>query len=808
MREIRYAARVLLNSPVFTLTALVTLSLCIGANTAIYSVVDAVLFRPLPYPEPERLAQVVRSYRSSAGSSDGVSQDGRTWETVRDHATHLDSAVYGGASGVNFATGHNIEFVQQQRVSAGFFHVLGVAPLLGREFTRAEDVPNGAPVAVLSHGFWKRVFQEDPAAIGRTIKLRGEPFTVVGIMPAGFQTDWPADLWTPLRPSTKGEGAGTNYSIIARLRPGVSWGEADAEMTVLGETALKEVKPSKGVSLRLAVIPLQLGLTQDLRKAVFIFWGSVGVVLLIGCVNSASLLLARAAGRTREMATRMALGCGRIGLIRQMLVESLLLGICGAAGGILCGYLLLQALGATAHELLGVWQTLELDPRVLAVTIGLALLASLIFGLSPAFYASRVDIHAALAEGGGRGVAGGRSRWPRRILVACEVALGFVLLIGAGLLIRTFAYLNHVTPGFDPENVLTASLSLQDARYDTADKANRLFDETLSRIRALPGVEAAGVGLSLPYQRPLNVGFRRIAGSAPEEKTQITNLTYVTPGYFEALRIPVLAGRLLAESDSATAAPVVLVNEQFVKDYFQDQAPLGRQIRISSANREIVGVVRDVQQRPGWGTHGPIAPMAGVFMPASQNAGSLMMVHTWFSPNWVVRTTRPRGDLAREMQRAVTAVDPELPFAAFRTMEEVKLRTLGFQRFQAVLLALLAGLALLLVAVGLYGLISNSVAERRREMGIRLALGATTAQAMWSVMAPGLALAVAGVGFGWLLAGNAAKALQHFIWGVTPADPATFTVVALGMLAVAALASLLPALRIAKLNPAETLRNE
>ncbi len=807
-RDLRYAIRVLGRSPGFTLAALVTLSLCIGANTAIYSVVDAVLFRPLPYAEPERLMQVVRSFQSGGVEADEVSQDGRAWETVRDHASLIDAAAYSElVSGVNFAARGSVDYVRQQRVSEGFFRVLGVPPMIGREFNRQEDSSGGPPVAVLSYDLWKHAFGGDPRVVGQAARLRGEMFTVVGVMPPGFRTSAFADVWTPLRPSPMGEGAGTNYSVIARLRSGVARAQADSQMQAIGQTALNKFSLPPGATVRLALIPLQEGLTQGWRGTLLVLWAAVAMVLLIGCVNIASLLLARAAGRTREIATRMALGCGRAGVMRQLLAESLVLGVAGAAGGLLVGYLGIRALETVLQQRMEIWQGIAIDLRVLAATACIALLTSLLFGIYPAIHASRLDIRPALAEAGGRGIAGGRSRWPRRVLVTAEVALCFVLLIGAGLLIRTFAHLTHLRPGFDPNGVIAASLSLQDARYNTAERVNRLADETLSRIRSVRGVEAAGMGLSVPYQRPLNIGFR--LPGARSDGREITNLTYVTPGYFEALRIPLVAGRLLNVSDTKDSAPVVVVNERFVRVYLKDRAPLGSHVTLGRATVAIVGVVGDVQQRPGWGDFGPVAAMPGMFMPLSQtDDGMLNMAHTWFSPSWVVRAGRVRGEMVAEMQRAVAAVDPQLPFASFRTMDEVKLETLAMQRFQAMLLGVLAGLALMLAAIGIYGLISNSVAERTRELGIRMALGATVREGIQAVAVPGVALAAAGVAIGWILARAAAQALRHVIWGVRPGDPLTFAAVAAGLLVVAALASILPALRVSRLDPARTLRTE
>ncbi len=809
-RNLRHAARLLRKSPAFTATTVLTLALCIGVNTAVFSVVDAVLLRALPYPEPERLVTFVTHFQGRGMEEDQTSQNGRTWLAVHEHATYLDCAAFGGGwTGVNFAAQGKVEYVQQERVSAGFFRVLGINPMLGREFMPEEDRVGGPAVTVLSYALWKRVFNADPSVIDRAVLLRGEPYTIVGVMPPGFQTSVPADLWTPLRPSTTGEGGGTNYHIVARLRPGVTWAQADSQVNVVGAPMLQERRLPPDVSAWLRLIPLQQGLTQGVRMPLLILIGAVGVVLLIGCVNIAGLLLARAAARTREIATRLALGGGRGAVLRQMLTESLLLAFCGGAVGVALGWLGMQGLRLLAKDTLGIWQTLRLDLRVLGVTAGLSLVTSLVFGVLPALEASRVDVCAALAEGGGRGVAGRRSRWLRRSLVLGEVALGMVLLIGAGLLIRTFAYLVNLRPGFDPTNVITANLSLQDARYTSSRRVNQLFEQSLARIRELPGVESAAVGLSVPYVRPLNVGFRRLDGPRVDDKTQIMNLIYITPEYFQTLRIPLLRGRLLTGADGPGSTRVVVVNEAFVRKYLPEQDPLGSHLRIDGAPSEIVGVVGDVQQRPGWGDYGPLAPMPGAFMPAAQTSDKfLQLAHTWFSPSWVVRTSVPQGGVIAGMQRAVEAIDPQLPFAGFRSMADVRSRSLSEQRVGAILLTILGGLALVLAAVGIYGLIANSVAERTRELGIRMALGATTGQAMRAVALPGVALALGGVIVGCVLARAAAQVLRHLVWGVSATDAVTFGMVALTLLLVSAAASFIPALRVARLNPAQTLREE
>jgi predicted permease len=459
---------------------------------------------------------------------------------------------------------------------------------------------------------------------------------------------------------------------------------------------------------------------------------------------------------------------------------------------------------------LNVWQVVELDWRVLTATACASIAAGVLFGLYPALIASRLEIRAALGEAG-RGVAGGRNPWPRRLLVASEVALGVVLLVGAGLLIRTFAHLRGLHPGFDANHVITAQLSLQDARYATSQSVNRLFEQSLARMRELPGVDSAAVALSLPYERALNTGFQRLDGRHVDTESQITNMLYITPEYFRVLRIPLLRGRMLSNADSSTTAPVAVVSEAFVKLYLPGDDALGRHLDLGGGERrEIVGVVGDVQQKSGWGEDlGPLAAMPDLYIPSPQVGDkSMQMVHTWYSPSWIVRSPGPTEDVIAGMQRALESVDPRLPFAGFHSMDDIRYRSLAEERFQAVMLGALAGLALLLAAVGIYGLIANSVAERTRELGIRLALGATVTQAMRAVALPGVALALAGVIVGLVLAGFATQLLRHLVWGVGPGDPPTFVAVGIGLLGVAAAASFLPALRVARLNPAETLRQE
>ncbi|MGH9373415.1 MAG: ABC transporter permease [Vicinamibacterales bacterium] len=813
-RDLRYGARMLRKTPGFTLIATITLGVGIGVNTAVFSVVYGLLLKPLPYPEPEHLALVLSHVRSPRGSSDQESVAGRTFFAIRDNATTVDVAVSGGSlsPGVNLIAGERAANVRQGRVSAGYFRVLGVMPLMGRELSPDEDRPGGESAAVLSHSLWTRVFQGDADIVGRAIQLRGERYTVIGVMPDGFTTGIETDVWTPLRPTTSGEGGGTNYSMIARLRPGVSWEQADADIRHVGSPAPDE-QFSSDVTVTRGLLPLQQAKTTDVRQPLLLLWAAVGLVLLIACVNVAGLLIARSGLRTREIATRMALGSGRRAVIRQLLVESALLALLGGTLGLGLGWGVLEGLKTLGGTLLPLSYPVELDARVLGMTLAVALLTSIIFGVVPALQASRIDVQRALVDAGSRSVSGGIAGWARRLLVIGEVAMGVVLLVGAGLLVRTFVHLRGMDPGFDPSRVITAIVSLQDSRYSDAEKVNQLFTETLERLRQLPGVDASGVSLGLPYTRLLNLGFRPLDGASiiAPGKGALTNLVYVTPGYFEALRIPVRRGRTFANTDSAMGLPVAIVNEEFVSKFYSGQEMIGRRINTAGKDRQVVAVVGNARATSSGftGYTDPLVAPPIVYVPAAQTtAGLLNLVHTWFSPAWVVRTMGSPESVAAGIRQTLAEVDPLLPIARLESMSDVQANALAQQRFMMSLMLGLGAVALLLAAIGLHGLIASSVTERTRELGIRLALGATAGQAMRTVVVPGVALAAVGVILGSAAAFAAVRLLQAYLWGVAPTDPMTFGAVIFTLLTVAFVASLMPAWRVLRLDPALTLRAE
>lgn len=805
-RDTRYAARVLRKSPAFSLTAVATLAVAIGINTAVFSLVDGVLLKPPPYPQPDRLGLVETTVRASAGTDQVTAQHGTTWEVVRDSATSVDRAVFSSwTTGVNIVAGSEVRYAEQQRVGAGFFRVLGVGPLQGRDFTDAEDRRGGPLAVIVSHDFWLRTLDADPAAVGRTITLRGEPHTIVGIMPPGFHSGVDADLWTPLRATRTGEGDGENFRILLRLHEGTSWAQANAELERIGADILRQRPGPADVSVAFGAVPFQHGITRELRQPLAMVASSVAVVLLVAAVNLAGLLLSRGARRRREIATRLALGSGRGGVIRQLLTESLLIAIFGTTLGIGVAWFTLDALRPSL-EVFGVWQPIAVDARAALAAAVLALITTAMFGIIPAIQATRMDVQSGLGSGT-RSVTGAAAHWPRRALVAAQVALGVVLLIAAGLLVRSFTHLQRLDPGFNGRDVYAATISLQDARYQTSARVAQLFDTTLVRIRQSPGIASAAVSLGLPYERILNLGFRHLDGpeaSAPRGK--MTTSAYIAGDYFVTLGISIRAGRTFDARDTTASPGVVIVNETFARDYFNGGNPVGHRIALAGRDREIVGLVGDVQLKPSLGSErSPLAPMPLAYIPLAQvNDAMLRLVHGWFSPSFIVRASDANAVTA--IRSALDGTDPMLPFAKVRAMEGVQSESVAQPRLYMTLMLVLSGATVLLVAVGLYGLIASSVAERTREIGIRLALGATSTHAVRSLAMPGLAMALAGTALGLVLARAVSSVLSAFIFGVTPTDATTYAAVTLLLLTIAAIASVLPAMRALRVDPASTLR--
>jgi predicted permease len=798
MHDLRYALRLIARNWTFSATVILILALCIGANTAVLSVVNAAMVRPLPYPQPERLGHVVSIYPH--GDPFETSVDGVTWELVRDRVPSLEIALYGGAFGdqVNMGVSGNGILVHQQRVSAGYFHVLGIAPDSGREFSADEDRDGGPAAVILSHATWKRYFGGDRGVIGRGTLLKGEPYTVVGVMPEQFESE--ADVWTPLRPSTKGEGGGSNYGMIARLRPGATFAEARSQLALLTEDVRKRGSYGKNSGVTIGIVSLQEGVTSDLREPLKILWIAVAAVFVLGCVNIGGMLLARSSARVGEVATRISLGASASRITRQLLVESIVLGAMGGVAGVAVGWLALNALRNLGKDTFSFLKYADLDWRVLIGTFLLTLIAGIAFGLVPAWQASRVDLRSAQSS---RSVAGRRRFVSLGALVGGQVALAVPLLVGAGLLLRTFLYLWNLNPGFDPNHVLTARFSMQDARYTTAQKINQFYTQVITRLHETPGVEAAAVSLTLPYERALNTGFR-----LPGAEGRNTNMIYITPEYFRALRIPLLAGREFNELDGPNSAQVAIANDAFVNRYLKGQNAIGQTMQMGKPV-QIIGVVGGViEKRPGWGDLSPITKVPTIFIPAAQVGDSVRLLHTWFSPSWIVRTSLPDRETIAAIQHAAASADPLIAIAEFRSFNDLKAASLSEQRFMAALVDALGALAILLTALGIYGLIANMVTERTREFGIRMALGASTAEAMSLAIRPGMIWVLAGALAGSAAAFVLARFLKGYIYGIGTADPITLAIVGACLLFATLLASMIPASRILRLNPADTLRSE
>ena len=818
LNDLRYAWRQLLKAPGFAATAVLTLALGIGANTAIFSEVNSLMLRPLPYPQPARLGALMMHWNSTNDAHDEDSFDGTMYELVRDKVPAVTAAAYGMESGVNLQAGANVQYVQQLRVSSKYFDVLGIPPRMGRSFTREEDRPNGPAVVILSNDLWRDTFHSDPHIVGRAIRLRGAPYTVVGVLARGAQAPLnegvtqTVDMWTPLQPSTTGEGEGTNYGVLLRLKPGSTWAEANAQLERLALTRFeKYLARNHDASVHLEGMPLQQSEAEPMRPAVFGLMVAVGFILLIACANLAGLGLVRAQRRSGEMATRMALGAGRFALVRQLWTENMVLALLGGAAGLGVakgGLVLLQRL---IPEGLLPTNNFGLDGRVLLFTLAVSLATSVLFGMLPALELRRIDLRSAMAVGASRASSGSSNRRMRALLIAGEIALTVVLVSASGLLVHSLIYLETLPPGFDANNVMTGKVSLDDARYHDPAAFQHLLTTSLDAMRRIPSVENAAVGLSLPYERGLNDGVK-IADGKNAGKLFVTTEVYVTPDYFKALRIPLLAGRQFADSDTAQSQPVAIVNEAFARKYLDKADPVGRYLNSADDARNgiaVVGVVADIIDRSMYLHDAPLSSEPILYVPATQmDPGLINMAHIWFQPSWIVRTHGSVGGITEAMQKALAQADPTLPFSGFYSMMDLERHALGMQRIEVMLLGVLAGLALLLSAIGVYGLIANLVVQRTREIGIRLALGSSIRQAMLEIGRSGMFATVLGLVVGLAASFLTLRALKSFVYGVGTYDPATLvgTCLVLGFVAMAA--TFLPTRRIARIDPAKTLREE
>jgi predicted permease len=815
LEDLRFALRQLHRSPGFAAAVVVTLALAIGVNTAVFSLLDGFLLRTLSYPHPERMAALVAHEEmkgNPARFDDDDSSDNAAWTAVKQDVPAVTAAIAGDAFGstegvnleANAAQGGATRYVHGVRVSAHYFDVIGIAPLLGRGFTEDEDRPGAGKAVVLSYGLWRTTFHEDAAILGRTIQLKGEPYTVVGVLPRGAQMPNPADLWTPLMPDDPhGVCVGNNCLILMRLKQNATWDQARAQ--------LAHMPPPRNTNLTKQNVwyfpsPLQRYAGSAMREQTQTLMAAVGFILLIACANLAGLMLARIHRRTPEMATRMALGATRARILRQLWIENLVLALTGGAAGMGLALGLFPVMKQLLPDGMIPIGGFALSGPVLTFAFGISVVTSLLFGALPALETRRVDLRSSIAAGT-RSVAGGSGRL-RQWLIGAEVALTMVLLAGAGLLVRTLAHLESLPPGFDATNVMTAKASLDDARYQDAAKFHALLRTSVAAMQRIPGVESAAVALSVPYERGLNDGIRILDGKLAGTEDGSSE-AWVTPGFFETLRIPILSGRSITPSDTETSEPVAVVNTEFGRTFYKDANPVGRHFRSEATTFTIVGVVPDVVKSLGMSQGAPLATEPMFYVPAAQvNQKIVNLANMWFQPSWIVRTRGPVGGLTGQMQQAMAGVDPGLPFSGFYSMEDLLHQQLQMQRIEVTLLGTLAGLALLLSAVGIYALVSNLVVQRTREIGIRIALGSTLGQAMRKIASSGVAAALGGVVAGLVGSFFVLRVMKSAIYGVGTYDPVTLVSVPLLLVAIAAAASLLPALRIARIDPAETLRAE
>jgi putative ABC transport system permease protein len=798
LQDARYGARALARTPGFTLAALLTLALGIGANSAIFSVVNAVLLEPLPYPEPDRILQM---HRQSGGLWAG--QTGHRYLYFREHMTSFAAVAAWRGTAFNLFAGDRAELIDALAVSKEYFTVFGGSPLHGRVFEAAEDLPNGPDAVILGNRIWRRLFAGNPGVVGRAISLGDRSFTIVGVMPEGFDSIRTSEIYVPLKPSTTGPGGGSNYLVAGRLKAGVSPEQANAEARAVFE-GYKSTLPNanfEGVPPP-AFVPYQEGLSRGVRPALLIMLGAVGMLLLIACANTANLLLARASSRTREISVRAALGAGRGRIVRQLVTESTLLFTAGGLLGVALAYWSVPLLlGMTPPGYLPS-QNVEVDATVLVTTLVVSAFTGILFGLAPALSLSRHDLVEAFKEDGTRTTTNRRSAWMRHALVVGEVGLCMVLLVGAGLLIQTFVKLRALDPGFDARNVVTARMSLMGERYRTNAEVNRLYQLGLERLRRIPGVVSAAVVNGVPIEQGLNLNIDRL--DTPEVENALTDWRYATADYFATLGIPIVAGRALNENDTAGAPRVTVVSEAFARQHFKDTNPIGRQITVfkSDGPIEIVGIARDLREA---GLKGPVPALMYVPVAQAGDAG-ISAAHGYFQVSWVVKASRLSPELIARVREELSSLDPRQPVTAIRTFDEIKARAMAGETFQMTLLAAFAGIGLLLAAAGIYGLIAYSVAQRTREFGIRMALGATRRTILVSVLRQGAALAAVGIAGGAGASVALAGTLKALVFGVSTIDVPTFAVVAAVLLLVAIAASVLPAVRAVRLNPVSALR--
>jgi putative ABC transport system permease protein len=798
LQDVRYALRSLRHHPVFTLTAVLTLAIGIGANTAIFSVVNAVLLRPLPFPEPERLV-TVWGHHAAIGRETASLPDFLDWR--RESRSFAGMAARANTQFILTGAGEP-EVVRGALVTANYFRVLGAPIPVGRGFRDEEERGGAARVAVLSDGFWRREFGGSTEVVGRQITLGGVPYTIVGAGARGLAVPDEVDVWSTFPTDTTLGRRNDFLEVVGRLAPGADQRRAQEEMTTIARR-LERAYPNSNGGWGVELVGLQERIVGEIRPALLVFMGAVGLVLLIACANVANLMLARVAAREREVTIRAALGASRRRLVRQLLTESVVLSLAGGALGLGLAVWGVHALQALEPGTIPRLEEIGVNANALAFALGLSVATGLLFGIVPATRLMRYDLRDGLAEGG-RGMAGHRSAGrTRSLLVLAEVALACVLLVGAALLLTSFVRLQHVDPGFQPGGILTARVTLPRARYDDPARQAAFADALLERVRNLPGVTEAALASDAPLgDGPPYWSFAVAGVEQPgPDVVQDAVIFRTTPDYFRTFAIPLLRGRLYDASDRGDAAPVALVSQALAQRYWPDRSPLGARITLgnpadtSSVWMTVVGVVGDVRQE------GPAAAAyPQLYLPLAQVSSRSLLI--------ALRTPGDPPSLTPAVKRAVSAIDPGLALGRVATMEERVAGALARPRVNALLLGGFAATALVLAALGIYGVIAYSVVQRTRELGIRMALGARAADVLQLVLRQGMAPVLGGLALGLAGAAVASRVLRGLLYGVGGTDLTTYAAVATFLAAVALLASYLPARQAAAADPVVALRNE
>lgn len=813
--DIKHSLRMFTKNPGFTLAALAALALGIGANTAIFTVVNTVLLKPLTYPEPDRIVQFLLT--SPQGSGPGASPtEFNTWRQQTSVFQNVAAYDFGGP-GFNL-TGDHPEQVHGIHVSQEYFALFGAPLMLGRAFTPQEDSPNGGKVAVISYGLWQRRFGSNPNIVGTSLSLGNDPYTIVGVIGKSFVTDPEADIWLPFQIDPNSDNQGHYFLAAGRLKPGVTLDQANAQLKVAADQFRRRYPGFTDPKDGFAVQPLRDSIVSDVRSSLFVLLGAVAFVLLIACANVANLLLVRATGRKREFGIRAAMGAGRARIIRQLLTESILLSVTGGILGLILGFVGVRALlvlspGDILPRIGENGAAVGVDWRVLLFTLGISVLTGILFGLFPAIGAARPDLNSTLKESSNRSGTGFRQSKARSLLVISEVSLALVLLIGAALLIRTYVALRSVNPGFDSHNVLTMEMSLTGDRYQKTAGVAELVRAGRDRLNAIPGVEASASACCIPLEGGFGLPF--IVVGRPTGKTPYTGgagWMSTSPGYFDVFKIPIIRGRDFSIQDSTGAAGVVIINQAMAKKYWPKENPVGQQIIIGKGvgpqfeepARQIIGIVGDIHDG---GLNRDPRPL--MIVPQAQVTDGMTALNARIGPvAWLVRTRTDPHQYISAITEQLRQASGGFPVARVRPMDEVVIRSTAREDFNMLLLTIFGASALILAAIGIYGLMAYSVQQRTQEMGIRMALGADRSKIRNLVVRQGMLLAIVGVVIGVGAAFGLTRLIASFLFGVKTWDPMVFVVVPILLAGVALAATWIPAQRAAKLDPMAALRVE